>query len=178
MAHIATSKITGPASTLQCLLAGWGTGCQQCILPSQLLWQHRVTYQEARTSEDRMFCLDQLTDPCGACWSTVVFSLECRCLLNSVCEHGIKLVSFVLSCTDARTLIAPADFLFSHVVCVPCIFVPRVSTSLAGAWMFVQVRLSMWWLGQHFMWCSHLWGCLCSFRVSCVCVYVLIRPRS
>lgn len=48
-------------------------------------------------------CLDQFTVSCGTCWSAVDFSLECRCLLNSVCEHGIKLVSFVLSCTDART---------------------------------------------------------------------------
>lgn len=67
------------------------------------------------------------TVSCSSCWSVMDFSEEgCTQVLVklNVCEHGIKLVSTVLSCTC--TLIAAPDSLFDHIVCVaPCFHAVR-----------------------------------------------------
>lgn len=146
-------------------------------------------------------CLDQFTVSCGTCWSAVDFSLECRCLLNSVCEHGIKLVSFVLSCTDARTdqmgcvAVAkhfganppPPDVFFfsfnfqsSWYVC-NC-GLPKTAKHFRAnctSRLFVQPRCVRPCSARFYIPCGdwanmlcHLWGCLCSFSFLCLCVHV------
>lgn len=138
-------------------------------------WQRQARLWRARTSKNLMSCLSQWAVPCSPCWSVLDFSMEwyARLLVkHGVCEHGIKSVSTVLSCTWYTHTNCATGLKFSTIVSVPHVFCStrffiypmRVPGCLCG------------WLGQTFYGMKTPVGGVWAASVSSVCVCVLIRP--